>query len=68
MKNKFAIAFDGFIQDYRLYDTVAEAKVTWDRDIRNRFLFQYDCSVYEVDENKKFVRIVPLEELQACTT
>lgn len=62
--NKFALAFDGFIQDYRLYDTIAEAKVVWERDIRNTLLFQYDCSVYEVDENKKFVRIVSLEELK----
>lgn len=63
--NKFALAFDGFIQDYRLYDTIAEAKVVWERDIRNTLLFQYDCSVYEVDENKKYVRTVSLEELRA---
>jgi hypothetical protein len=68
MKNKFAIAFDGFIQDYRLYDSLDEAKVVWQRDIRNSLLFQYDCSVYEVDENKKCVRIIPYEELRGCTT
>ena len=68
MKNKFAIVFDGFIQDYRLYDSLDEARVVWQRDIGNRFLYQYDCSVYEVDENKKFVRVVSYEELQACTT
>ena len=64
MKNKFAIAFDGFIQDYRLYDTLAEIKPIWEKDISNRFLYDYDCSVYEVDEHKKFVRIVSYEELQ----
>ena len=68
MKNKFAIAFDGFIQDYRLYDSLDEAKVVWQRDIRNSLLFQYDCSVYEVDENKKCVRIIPYEELRGCPT
>lgn len=68
MKNKFAIAFDGFVQDYRLYDSLDEAKVVWQRDIRNRFLYQYDCSVYEIDENQKRVRIISYEELLACPT
>jgi hypothetical protein len=68
MKNKFAIVFDGFIQDYRLYDSLDEARVVWQRDIGNRFLYQYDCSVYEVDENKKCVRVISDVELFSCPT
>ncbi len=61
--NKFVIAFDGFIQDYRLYDTISEAKETWEKNIKNSLLYQYDCSVYEIDENKNMVRRVSYEEL-----
>jgi len=63
MMNKFVIAFDGFIQDYRLYDTISEAKETWEKNIKNSLLYQYDCSVYEIDENKNMVRRVSYEEL-----
>ena len=63
--NKFVIAFDGFIQDYRLYDTISEAKETWEKNIKNSLLYQYDCSVYEIDENKNMVRRVSYEELNA---
>lgn len=61
--NKFVIAFDGFIQDYRLYDTISEAKETWEKNIKNSLLYQYDCSVYEIDENKNIIRRVSYEEL-----
>ena len=61
--NKFVIAFDGFIQDYRLYDTISEAKETWEKNIKNSLLYQYDCSVYEIDENKNMVRRVSYAEL-----
>lgn len=61
--NKFVIAFDGFIQDYRLYDTISQAKETWEKNIKNSLLYQYDCSVYEIDENKNIVRRVSYEEL-----
>ena len=61
--NKFVIAFDGFIQDYRLYDTISEAKETWEKNIKNSLLYQYDCSVYEIDENKNMVRRVSYQEL-----
>jgi hypothetical protein len=63
MMNKFVIAFDGFIQDYRLYDTISEAKETWEKNIKNSLLYQYDCSVYEIDENKNMVRRVSYQEL-----
>jgi hypothetical protein len=65
MMNKFVIAFDGFIQDYRLYDTISEAKETWEKNIKNSLLYQYDCSVYEIDENKNILRRVSYEELNA---
>lgn len=61
--NKFVIAFDGFIQDYRLYDTISEAKETWEKNIKNSLLYQYDCSVYEIDENKNIIRRMSYEEL-----
>lgn len=63
MEKRFAIAFDGFVQSERLY-TLDEAKVVWDRDIKNRLLYEYDCSVYELDENKKPIRVVSYEELR----
>lgn len=63
--NKFVIAFDGFIQDYRLYDTISEAKETWEKNIKNSLLYQYDCSVYEIDENKNVIRRVSYAELTA---
>jgi hypothetical protein len=63
--NKFVIAFDGFIQDYRLYDTISEAKETWEKNIKNSLLYQYDCSVYEIDEHKNILRRVSYEELNA---
>lgn len=63
MEKRFAIAFDGFVQSERLY-TLEEAKVVWNRDIKNRLLYEYDCSVYELDDNKKVVKIVPYEDLR----
>jgi len=59
----FAIAFDGFIQTAR-YATIGEARVQWKKDILNRFLYEYDCSVYELDDSGKIVRIVGYEELK----
>lgn len=59
----FAIAHDGFVQNAR-YATVEEARVQWKKDILNRWLFQYDCSIYELDSNGKIVRVVGYEELK----
>ena len=59
----FAIAHDGFVQNTR-YTTLEEARIRWKKDILNRWLFQYDCSVYELDEHGKIVRVVGYEELK----
>jgi hypothetical protein len=59
----FAIAFDGFIQTAR-YATLEEAKKQWEKDIKNRFLYEYDCSVYELSSEGKVVRVVGFNELK----
>jgi hypothetical protein len=64
MEKKFSIGYDGFIQIERMY-TLEEIKPIWARDIKNRLLYEYDCSVYELDENRKPVRRVSSEELRA---
>lgn len=64
MEKRFAIAYDGFVQSQSMM-TFEEAKVDWSQKIKNTFLYEYDCSVYELDENKKIVRVVPYEELRA---
>lgn len=60
----FAIAFDGFVQTAR-YATVEEAKIQWQKDIKNKWLYEYDCSVYELDENGRAKRVVDYNELTA---
>lgn len=59
----FAIAHDGFVQDRR-YETIEEAKQVWKRDIQNRWLYEYDCSVYELNEDGTSKRVVSYEELK----
>jgi hypothetical protein len=60
--NKFVVGRDGFIDfDYPL--TFEEAKERWDKTITNTLLYQYDVSVYEIDEAKKIVRRVSYQEL-----
>jgi hypothetical protein len=59
----FAIAHDGFVQTAR-YATIEEAKIQWKKDVQNRWLYEYDCSVYEVDEKGWAKRVVPYEEIR----
>jgi hypothetical protein len=61
MEKKFALRYDGFIQSGRY--TFEDAKATWKVDSRNTNLYEYDCSVVEVDENGKSVRVVDFAEL-----
>jgi hypothetical protein len=63
MEKRFAIAFDGFVQRERLY-TFEEAKVVWNRDILNRYLYEYDCSVYEMNEDGSVNGVVPYEQVR----
>ena len=58
----FAIAFDGFVQRERRM-TFDEVKIEWSKAIMNPMLYQYSCSVYELDENGKTVRVVSRGEL-----
>lgn len=58
----FAIAYDGFVQNAR-YSTFEEARAQWAKDIKNKWLYEYDCSVYELDENGSTKRVVGYEEL-----
>jgi hypothetical protein len=46
----FAIAYDGFIQPAR-YATIEEASIRYEKDVKNRFLYEYDCGIAECDEN-----------------
>jgi hypothetical protein len=59
----FAIAHDGFVQNGR-YDTIEEARIQWEKDIKNKWLYEYDCSVYELDEKGWAKRVVGYEELK----
>lgn len=62
MKRIFAIAHDGFVQDAR-YGTLWDAKEAWQRDIKSRSLYQYDCSVYELNTDGSVLRVVPYAEM-----
>lgn len=53
----FAIAYDGFVQSAR-YSTIEDASERYRKDVKNRFLYEYDCGIAEVDENGKFLRWV----------
>jgi len=63
MEKKFAIVYDGFIQRERPY-TFEQAKEHWKKDIQNRWLYEYDCSVYELNEDGSVNRNVPYQELK----
>ena len=65
MMNKFVLVCDGFVRDYRYYDTVSEAKEVWRETVRNKYLYQYDVAIHEVDENKQFVRRLSYEEVRS---
>jgi len=63
MEKRFAMSYDGFVQRERPY-TFEEAKARWQKDILNRFLYEYDCSVYELNEDGSTKGVVPFEELK----
>ncbi len=63
--NKFVLVCDGFVRDYKFYDTIDEAKVARMEIVKNKYLYQYDVAVHEVDENKKFVRRLSYEEVRS---
>jgi hypothetical protein len=53
----FALRFDGFIQS-ATYATLAEAQEALKIASKNRFLYEYDCVIVEIDENRKSIRVV----------
>lgn len=53
----FSVAYDGFIQSAR-YSNIEDASERYRKDVKNRFLYEYDCGIAEVDENGKFLRWV----------
>ena len=63
MEKRFAIAYDGFVQRERPY-TLEEAKSAWAKDIKNRFLYEYDCSVYELNEDGSPKRVLSYDEVR----
>lgn len=60
----FALRFDGFVQNHIVYKTLAEAKEAYERCVKNTLLYEYDCCVIELDENKNTKRRVSVEELK----
>lgn len=63
MEKRFVMAFDGFVQrEYK--HTFAEIVKIFSRDVRNFMLYQYDCSVYELNDDDTIKRRVPDEELR----
>jgi hypothetical protein len=53
----FALRFDGFVQS-ATYATLAEAQEAWKVAIKNRFWYEYDCVIVEIDENRKSIRVI----------
>jgi hypothetical protein len=53
----FALRFDGFVQS-ATYATLAEAQEAFSVAVKNRFLYEYDCVIVEINENRKTVRVV----------
>lgn len=64
MEKRFAIAYDGFVQRERPY-TFEEVKAVWQKDVKNKWLYEYDCSVYELNEDGSVKRVVSYEEIRA---
>ena len=60
----YALRYDGFVQDHIIYHSLEEAKATYRTNVKNRFLYEYDCAVVELDSNNKVVRVVSFEELR----
>ena len=60
---KFVISCDGFVR-YERPMTFEEAKVDYWNTIRNRYLYEYDVSIYELDQDGKISRRVSFEELK----
>lgn len=61
MEKKFVLSFDGFMKRECPY-TLEEAKVAWNSSIQNRYLYEYDCSVYELNPDGSVNRRVPASE------
>jgi len=66
MEKKYVIGCDGFIQ-YEDKLNLEDAIVRWNNTIRNSLLYQYDVSVYEVDDNDKILRRLSFEEVYRKT-
>lgn len=62
MEKKYVVSRDGFIE-YERPLSLEDAILWWNRTIRNRWLYQYDVSVYETDENNKIVRRLSYDEV-----
>ena len=62
MKHYFVIGFDGFLQRESPL-SFEVAKKRWNEYVRNKLLYQYDCSVYEMNETGDIVRRVEYTEL-----
>ena len=67
MEKKFVIGRDGFIEYERPY-TLEKAARVWNDTIKNKYLYQYDVSVYELNENNTIKRRVDFQELQVLTS
>jgi hypothetical protein len=59
---KYAIGLDGFVEYNRKY-TLENAIACWKKTITNRWLYQHDVSIYEVDDNNKIIRRLSHEEI-----
>lgn len=62
MEANFAVAYDGFVQKQSLC-TFEQVKERWQRDRKNRFLYEYDCSVYELNADGSIKRRVDDKEM-----
>lgn len=62
MEKKYIISFDGFLQRERRY-TFSEIVEIWKDSVKNKWLYQYDCSVYEMNDDDTVNRRVEYHEL-----
>jgi hypothetical protein len=63
MSNKYALRFDGFIQS-AVYHTIEDAKIAYRSAVKNKFLYEYDCAVVQIDDSRKVIRVLSFEELK----
>ena len=64
MEKKFVMSYDGFLRRECPY-TLEEAKVAWNKSVRNHLLYEFDCSIHELNADGSIKRRVDEDELRS---